>query len=118
MVSQLTEEERQAMWSRILEAAMAYHGRSKAYGMQKVVATDAGLGTADVSKWAKGLSRPEPATLRRLADLYGRSAAWLEEGSEPPDYGEFGPPDELLRQAADITEMAGEGLLPDGHRGR
>lgn len=107
------EEERRLIWQRTLEAALNHHGRSKTYGMQKVIAADAGLGEAAVSKWAKNLSRPEPHIIRRLADLYGVSAAWLGGDESSADYGEFGPPDALLRQAADITEMVVIELMPD-----
>lgn len=107
-------EERRIIWDRILEAALKYHKRTKVYGMQKVIADDSGLGTAAVSKWAKYLSKPEDATIRKLADLYDVSASWLGGHDDPPDYGKFGPPDEMLRRAADITELVVVELLPNG----
>ncbi len=112
-----TEEgERRVIWDRILESALKHHRRTKRYGMQKVIADDADLGTAAVSKWAKGLSTPEGPTLRRLADLYGVSAAWLGGDDASRGYGEFGAPNELLTRAGDITELVVEELLPEGSK--
>lgn len=72
-----TKEDRLTIWERVLEAAMAYHQRTAPRGMQKVIADDADVKQATVSKWARGLSKPEDDTLRRLAELYGRSTEWL-----------------------------------------
>lgn len=105
-------DERRLIWERILEAAMRHHGRTKRYGMQKVISHDSGAGEAAVSKWAKGKSRPEDKTIRLLADLYQVSAAWLVGADKEP--GDYGPPDEMLRRAADITELVVIELLPDG----
>lgn len=109
------EEEKRLVWERILESALKHHRRHKVYGMQKVIAQDSGAGTAAVSKWAKGKSKPERETLRRLADLYGVSMAWLSgrEGAPNGD-GRYGPSDQLLRSAADITELVVSELLPNG----
>lgn len=110
------EEEKRLVWERILESALKYHRREKVYGMQKVIAQDSGAGTAAVSKWAKGKSKPERETLRKLADLYGVSMAWLS-GREgvPSGDGQYGPPDQLMRSAADITELVVSELLPEGN---
>lgn len=108
------EEEKRIIWERILKAAMKHHGRTKEYGMQKVIATDSGAGTAAVSKWAKAKSKPERETLRKIADIYGVPFNWLqgrESGDQPKD---MGPPDALLRQAASITEAVVKELLPEG----
>lgn len=108
------EEEKRIIWDRILQAALKHHGRTKEYGMQKVIATDSGAGTAAVSKWAKAKSKPERETLRKLADLYGVPFNWIqgrESGDQPKD---MGPPDALLRQAAAITEAVVKELMPEG----
>lgn len=105
-------DNRRLIWERILEAAMRHHGRKKRYGMQKVISADSGMGEAAVSKWAKAKSRPEDKTLRALADLYQVSAAWLSGVEEEPR--DYGPPDELLRRAADITELVVTELIPSG----
>lgn len=109
------EEEKRLIWGRILEAALKHHRRTKVYGMQKVIAADSGAGTAAVSKWAKAKSKPGRETMRDLADLYGVSLVWLQgrDDSSQAD-ADFGPPDALLRQAADITELVVSELLPDG----
>lgn len=109
------EDEKRLIWERILEAALRHHRRTKVYGIQKVIAADSGAGTAAVSKWAKAKSKPGRATLRELADLYGVSMNWLQ-GRDDNGTGEadIGPPDALLRQAADITELVVSELLPDG----
>ncbi|WP_445157632.1 helix-turn-helix domain-containing protein [Halomonas sp. E14] len=116
------EEEKRIIWERILETALRHHRRTKVYGMQKVISADTGpegsagyVGTAAVSKWAKGKSKPERETLRKLSDLYGVSMAYLSgrEGA-PSGEGQYGPPDELLRQAGDITELVVSELLPNG----
>lgn len=106
------EDERRVIWQRVLEAAMRHHNRDKPYGMQKVISGDSGRGEAAVSKWAKGLSRPEPRVIRRLADLYGVSAGWLGGDAEfrEGDYASDG----ILSKASDITEMVVLELLPDG----
>ncbi|MDW5376811.1 hypothetical protein R6258_07740 [Halomonas sp. HP20-15] len=70
-------EERRIIWERILESALKHHERDKVYGMQKVIATDSGAGEAAVSKWAKLKSKPEEGTIRKLAELYGVSSAYL-----------------------------------------
>lgn len=108
------EEEKRIIWERILQAAMKHHGRTKEYGMQKVIATDSGAGTAAVSKWAKAKSKPERETLRKLADIYGVPFNWIQgrEGTDLPK--DMGPPDALLRQAASITEAVVKELLPEG----
>lgn len=110
------EEEKRIVWERILEAALKHHKRTKVYGMQKVIATDSGAGTAAVSKWAKAKSKPERETLRRLADLYGVSLAYLQgrDATASGPEGEFAAPDELLRQAADITDLVVSEMLPEG----
>ncbi len=109
------EEEKRIIWDRILEAALKHHRRTKVYGMQKVIATDSGAGTAAVSKWAKAKSKPERETMRRLADLYEVSLTWLQGRDDgEASRGEFAPPDTLLRQAGDITELVVSELLPEG----
>lgn len=109
------EEEKLVIWERIREAAMKHHGRTKPYGMQKVIATDSKMGTAAVSKWAKAKSKPGRETLRTLADLYGVSLSWLQgRDDNGPGNDDFGPPDVLLKQAADITEIVVSELLPEG----
>lgn len=107
------EDERRVIWSRILEAAMRHHKRTKAWGMQAVIADDAGLGTAAVSKWKNLLSTPEDETIRHLASLYDVSTAWLSGADEAPGYGEFGTPSELLDRAANITELVIKKLMPN-----
>ncbi|MCZ0926482.1 hypothetical protein L0636_01085 [Halomonas janggokensis] len=115
------EEEKRIIWERILQAAMRHHGRTKEYGMQKVISADTGpegtagyVGTAAVSKWSKWKSKPERDTLRKLADIYGVPLNWLQgrEGADLPK--DMGPPDALLRQAASITEAVVKELLPEG----
>ncbi|MBK1691105.1 helix-turn-helix domain-containing protein [Ectothiorhodospira mobilis] len=109
------EEEKRLVWERILESALKHHRREKVYGMQKVIAQDSGAGTAAVSKWAKGKSKPERETLRRLADLYGVSLAWLSgRTGVSSGEGSFGPADQLLGIAYDITELVVSELLPNG----
>ena len=108
------EEEKRIIWDRILQAALKHHGRTKEYGMQKVIATDSGAGTAAVSKWAKAKSKPERETLRKLADLYGVPFNWIQGRETEGQARDMGPPDALLRQAAAITEAVVKELMPEG----
>lgn len=100
------------MWSALLRSAMHYHGASAERGMITRIAEDAGVSKASVSEWKGAVSYPEDATLRKLADLYRVSAESLSGYSTNQE--EYGPPDELLARAADITQSIIEELLPNG----
>lgn len=106
------------MWAALLKAAKRHHQQDVDRGMVTRIAEDAGVSKASVSEWKRGRNYPEDATLRRLADLYGVSAEALS--GYPPVLTDrelesrYGPPDEMLRRAADITELVVTELLPSG----
>ena len=100
------------MWSALLAAAMKHHNTDREHGMLTAIARDAGVSKASVSEWKTGKSYPEDATLRKLAGLYRVSAESLSGYSSNDE--EYGPPDELLARAADITQSIIEELLPNG----
>jgi len=100
------------MWSALLHAAKRHHGVDKDFGMTTVIAKDAGVTKGSVSNWKTGRTFPSGEAIRRLADLYGVSAQHLA-GEDVPS-GKFGPPDDLLRRAGDITELVVTELLPNG----
>lgn len=100
------------MWSALLKAAKRHHHLDKEFGIITVIARDAGVTKGSVSNWKTGRTFPSGEVIRRLADLYGVSAEYLT-GEQVPE-GEYGPPDALLRRAADITELVVTELLRDG----
>lgn len=114
------EEQRQirTIYGRILDKAMECHKRSKVHGMQEIIADDAGLKTsAAVSKWNKGLSMPSESTLRRLAERYGVSTAWLSGYKDNKDLvfqaGSTDEARELRLAALEVVERVLDRLYPD-----
>ncbi|MDX1488276.1 MAG: helix-turn-helix transcriptional regulator [Acidiferrobacterales bacterium] len=102
---------KQRMWAALLKAAQRHHDHPAEYGMITLIARDAGVTKASVSEWKRGSSYPEDATLRRLADLYRVPVTAIAGYDEP--LNDLGPPDKLMRSAADITEQVLSRLLPD-----
>jgi len=100
------------MWSALLAAAMKHHQTDKEHGMLTSIAKDAGISKASVSEWKTGKSYPEDFTLRKLASLYGVSADSISGYSDSDE--SYGPPDEILKRAADMTSAIVEELLPNG----
>lgn len=100
------------MWSALSKAAMRHHHLDKDFGIITLIARDAGVTKGSVSNWKTGRTFPSGDAIRKLADLYGVSAEYLT-GEQVPQ-GEYGPPDTLLRRAADITELVVTELLRDG----
>lgn len=103
---------RAQLWGRLLKAAKDYHQHPADHGMLTIIANDAGLTKASVSEWKSGKTYPSDATLRKLADLYRVSTEALEGVEEAS--GAYGPPNEALQRAADITELIVTELLPNG----
>lgn len=100
------------MWAALLLAAMKHHRTDKEHGMLTAISKDAGVSKASVSEWKTGKSYPEDFTLRKLASLYGVSADSISGYSDSEE--SYGPPDELLKRAADMTEAIIEELIPEG----
>ncbi len=107
-----TDSELATTWNSILLAAKRHHRQDADRGMSTLIAADAGVTKASVSEWKNGHSHPSDATIRRLATLYGVSASQLVGYPSVP--GDYGPPDEILNRAADITELIISELLPNG----
>lgn len=113
MARRRTDSEiKRRMWSALLFAAMKHHNASKEHGMLTAIAKDAGVSKASVSEWKARKSYPEDFTLRKLADLYRVSADSISGYTDSSD--DHGPPDELLKRAADMTEAIVEELIPNG----
>ncbi|CAN0155206.1 unnamed protein product [Ectocarpus sp. 12 AP-2014] len=113
MARRRTDDEiKRRMWGALLIAAMKYHKTTKEHGMLTAIAKDADVSKASVSEWKMGKSYPEDFTLRKLANLYGVSADSISGYSDSKE--SLGPPDELLKRAADMTEAIVEELLPNG----
>lgn len=108
----ITTASRAQIWSHLLKAAKAHHRHREDHGMLTIIANDAGVTKASVSEWKNGKTYPSDAALRRLADLYRVSTDALEGVEEPA--GTYGPPNEALQRAADITELIVTELLPGG----
>jgi len=109
------DDVKERMWSALLKAAKRHHQHDADRGMVTLIARDAGVSRASVSEWKNKRNYPADESLRRLADLYGVSAEALSGYTPGMDvFGtHYGPPDELLRTATDITEQVIKTLMPD-----
>jgi transcriptional regulator with XRE-family HTH domain len=102
------------MWSALLKAAKRHHQTATDRGMVTQIARDAGVSKAAVSDWKNLGNYPEPATLRRLADLYGVSAEELSGYVEPSLMAaRYDPASPDLARAIDLTERVIDRLKPD-----
>lgn len=105
---------KQRMWDALWKAAKRHHNYPRDRGMNKKIATDAGVSRTAVTDWKKLRNYPEEETLLRLADLYGVSAEVLSGYIEGDVLGEdFGPPDKMLHRSVELTRKIIKRLVPN-----